>query len=140
MIKIRLGWRKRSTSVYGDEKFDKKIKSKYVTMILCIIGIFLTAFRIYRKDKKRSELDGSLEGSSHSDLDAIKDASDKSSEDSESPVPHPSNNTPPNSSPLDASSENTIHNVSSPSSPIRKDSDKKKKEKEKEKEKEKKKK
>ena len=29
MIKIRLGWRKRSTSVYGDEKFEKKkINSK----------------------------------------------------------------------------------------------------------------
>jgi hypothetical protein len=72
-------------------------------------------------------------------LDAIKDASDKSSDDSESPGPHLSNNTPPSSSPLDAS-DNAIHNVSSPSSPVRKDNDKKKKEKEKEKEKEKKKK
>jgi hypothetical protein len=117
MIKIRLGWRKRSTSVYGDEKFEKKkINSK--------------------KDKRKSELDGSLEGS-HSDLDAIKDTSDKSSDDSESPGPHLSNNTPPSSSPLDAS-DNAIHNVSSPSSPVRKDNDKKKKEKEKEKEKKKK--
>ncbi len=44
-----------------------------------------------RKDKKRSELDGSLEGS-HSDLDVIRDTSDKSSDDSESPVLQ-SNNT-----------------------------------------------